>query len=417
MPAPVMARAFFRGDKIMARKREMQVIENEAPLPPSRINGDDPALYPPELFDPDAESAGLDSALQAVVTELAGRDDESKVTVFQLTVERGQKRESYLYECPAAEFTLEDLQASYGAGDYRVKVYGRQAGTNYRTIHANKRVAIGTPRAVARGTAGVPVAQSAPGAPLDVSRAVADALAAPLGALVNAIAALSARGNDRASVIAEMKGFAEIFGVMRPAAAAAPDPLAGLGMLKQMADLVQSLSASRAPLNDDGEISGNAVLYKGIETVANMIQAARGQAAPDAAALPAPDAAALPAPSIAALPAQSIEDTEMRLKVKMQMLLFLNAAKSNLDTDLYANLILEQAPDEIIDAFAAENWFEQLTQIEAGFLPHKTWCEKLRGEVLSGLTSDDAPATLPANDNLPASGSSLAASVKPDGNT
>jgi hypothetical protein len=38
-----------------------------------------------------------------------------------------------------------------------------------------------------------------------------------------------------------------------------------------------------------------------------------------------------------------------------------------------------------------------LTELEKGFEPFKTWCEKLRAEVLSGLTEEPDAATLPAN--------------------
>lgn len=91
-----------------------------------------------------------------------------------------------------------------------------------------------------------------------------------------------------------------------------------------------------------------------------------------------------------------------------QLAILVHAAKNDSDPDLYATLIYEQAPDEILDKLQSDKWFEELCALDPQFAPFRTWCEKVRGAVIAALnepggeegddlTDKPAAATVAAN--------------------
>lgn len=349
----------------------------------------------------------VDAALQGVMVELGERDDDAKVTVKRLSVENGVRKEQWLYECHPREFSVPTLQEYYGAGDYRITVYGRQEGSNYRVVHADKKLSIGEPRGGAKKSdafAGVPAPLPQPE---NLQRIVAESLTGPLTALTKAIAEMMPKQSGRAEVIGELTQLAGLMTTLR-GAEVAPDPFAMLD--RAIALMKTAAPASPAPLNEDGDISPNYILDKGIALVQTLMDAAKKPGAvPIAPALAAPAAHAAPVASIpksapiSAAP-EVPEDTSMKLALAMQLKFLLNAAVANSPTETYSALIYEQAPDDVIESLRGSDWFEKLCALEPGFAPFKPWAEKVRGEVLAELEADEAEAAAAELTGAPVSG-------------
>lgn len=398
--------------------RTIEVVGNvartkPAPKRPSEtVYVEVPEERPAHLFEFDADEPGayMDEALQGVLTDLGAVDEDAHVTVFRLIAEQGARKEVWLYQCHPKEFSIPQLQADFGPGDYRVKVYGKQQGSNYRVVHADKRLSIGEAR-------GAKKAEALSGAPVVTHdnaqvRELSAAVAAPINALVQALGQILPKQRD---AMADFRAFAEIMAIMRPpehAPAPASDPIA---MLERTMALI---TASRAanPIGEDGEVSNNALILSGINVLKDFLieardrgqlrsQPAERQLPPPAgtAARPEPMPAPRPAPRPAApVPAASSpEGDDMGLMMKMQIQLFLTAAKGDSDPQLYAGLIYEQAPDELLDKLAASNWWEELIKLDHRFAPYKAWCEQVRELVVQEMqqpSEDGEPVKLTPQD-------------------
>lgn len=370
----------------MAR-RQVQTIEQSPPIVD-------------ELFTPDENVSKL-------LIEQAGGAEDAVVKVYKCGgPQPGQRpgqgtiRDAWLYQCAPNEFDEELLQGGYGAGKYRLRMYGTRHDGNYGAI-LNKVLEIG-PLAPWKGNGST---LTAPGmgnvhvhaAPDSGAQAIAKALAEANAPLIQAIAAMMqhAGGSSRKEVIEEMRAMAEI---MRPAQA--PDPLGNLGGLTKVMELAKSFAGNGEAGGLTEESGPYAVLMKALETFGAMMQTAKEQAAGAHPALPAPASAApgaQPAPQPAAQPspAATAEDEQMETFLKMQLALFLNAAKAEGNPEIYAGLIVENAPEKLLDLMEAPTWFEELVKLAPDFTNHKPWCEQVRNIALEALketaTDDEAP--------------------------
>jgi hypothetical protein len=318
----------------------------------------------------------------------------------------GVRKDVWLFECHPKAFSVSDIQEHYGAGDYRVTVYGNQEGSNYKKIvHADKLVSIGDTRngkKPAAEIAGAP-ALAGLGNANELTRALTAAISEPLRALAGAMAGMMPKQTSRADVIAELAQMATLMQTMRGEAPAPVDPFLAL---ERAVTLMGNAKAGAAPiLGEDGEVSPNAVLAQGIALVREFFQAAkRDQSGAGGAinaqphpALAAPHAAPAPAVApVAPAPAASAEDAEMKLFLKMQTMMLLNAARNDGDPLTYAALIYEQAPEEILDKIVGDNWFAELCALDPQFSAFKPWCEKVRAEILAELNAPAEPDALTA---------------------
>jgi hypothetical protein len=363
------------------------------------------------LFD-DAPTDDIvvDAALSNVMTELGGRDAEAKVTISKITLENGVRKDAYLFECHPSDFSLQDVQESYGAGDYRIKVYGLQEGTNYKVIHASKRITIGLNRDQARGKSngssglgGVTV--NAQGG--EMAKAMADALAPFIGALAGM---MKQPAGGRRELLEELKMMAEI---VKPATPPQADPFSNLTGLTKVMELAKSFSGGGDSGGLTEESGPYAVLMKALETFGAMMQTAREQGAAiknENLQLSAPDpkpgasqTVRTSEPQPAAQPAANAENEQMETFLKMQLALFLNAAKAEGNPEIYAGLIVENAPEKLLDLMEAPTWFEELVKLAPDFANHKPWCEQVRNIALDALKETEEPAPAGKSENLPLS--------------
>jgi hypothetical protein len=332
-----------------------------------------PAEANPELFDAEGltDDAVVDGALAGVLEELGERDEQAKVSVYKYVLEAGVRREAFAFECTPAEFTLRDLQETYGPGDYRIRIFGLQSGSNYRVNHFNKRITIGPTRQAARAAAAAALTP-APAAALpaqpgaDIAKSITDSLAPILTGMMRMFEKFA--GGDRKAQLEELRAMREIF---LPAGAAPPaDPLAQARSLLELKKILGSDAGEAGPYN---------VIATALEQFAPLLTA-RLQPPAGARQLTyqADAGAGVAAPDAA----------HMNLMLTAQLAVFLNAAKNNLEPETYATLFFENAPDDLMEAIQKPGWFEALVALAPEFANYRPWCEQMRALVLGYLAAD-----------------------------
>lgn len=375
------------------RRRRAEVIE----VTPSRqVQRQAPPDDNPEDFFP------VDENIQRFLAKTGEGAEDAEVKVYRIggptsggggvagRVTPPQMRDEFLYKCAPDEFDESLLQASYGAGTYRIKLYGTNAAGNYG-IMVNKTLAIGALPSWKKNE--VLAAAAAAAAPAVVTREPNDT-AAIVTAITTALAPLLGKlgeggAQSRKAMLEEMQLMSAMF---RQPAAPSADPISQLGALLAL------VNQSRGNEITDPDAAPFQLIQKALDTFGPLLQQRQAAAAP--AALPAPAAKAA-----ATQPVQSEEEQVnliQRAALAGQLALLVNAAKMDADPDMYATLIFENAPDEVLAQLEAPMWFENLCQLEEGFKEFKPWCEKVRAALVAIIAEEkepDLPSTGKAGDN------------------
>lgn len=348
----------------------------------------DAALAP----DTDIESEPPNVALENVLAELSDGDG-AKVIVSRMEAQGGRGRKAYLFECQPSEFSLAEVQAHYGAGDYSIFVRGPKG------ICANRTISIGASREAARAPASAATVQAPPAA-------IHPEVKMMLEQQQRLLELVMARaGGGQTEAIANLKTFAEALGVVRPAQAvptAHADPLAQFGMFMKFMEQVQGLAKTQVPADADVD---TVLLSKGMDLVQGFFTAARDgnlpppgrtpPAAPALALVPPPQPAP-PAPAGAAVPLPPDEDEDMQM-LKAQMALVMRAAAHDADVETYAGVVFENLPDDMLDQLKSDTWLTALCVIEPRAVNYKPWFEKLRARVLEMLAEESDASSSPTD--------------------
>lgn len=368
-------------------RRQVQTIEQPA------------VIMPDELFRPDDNVTKL-------LIEQAGGAEDAVVKVYKCGgPQPGQRpgqgtiRDAWLYECAPQEFNEEQLQSSYGAGKYRLRMYGTRAQDgNYGGI-MNKVLEIGAaPAFRANGAASVGssgnVTVNTPGnGGSDIAKAIAETLAPILQSQAMMMQKLSEHlSGSKTQWLLELKAYRELLAPNVPANGA---PLDGL---KTILELTRSMNEDRI---DDPDAAPYKLLGKGIDVFQKLIEKAN---AANGGAQPAPALAAPAAETAAPAAANSSEEEMLKVLFDAQLKTFLDAAKeADDDYEFYATLLYKRAPDEFLDALKSETWFAQLCTMSPEFAPYQAWCAEVRKLVVEMLKDDEAPgdATLTVTADAP----------------
>lgn len=341
------------------------------------------------------EAPPPDAELDALLAQLGETGDSlAKVMVYRERVEGGRSRREFLYECPPSEFQLPALQETYGAGDYRVTVYG--TGSTGRTaILSNKLHSVGMSRAqiqqatLAAALPAAPAPALAPATdPAALAQVVAAALAQPLSALVETVRASQ---TSRGAMLGEMEALARILRPAEPSApviAPAAPPMVGPMETFRLAKEMAGFLSGRKP-DDDGDGAGG-VIEKALGAflaAMTAAQARQGQAQPVAAPIAPPAAPAQPVAPGASAAFEETEDDEVSLMLKLMLIA---AKRGDMDeAPAWGERVYEAAPDEMLEALALETWWQNLLAVAPAFGAYRPWCEKVREEVLR-LKAEDA---------------------------
>jgi len=319
-------------------------------------------------------------SLSEMLASLQGATS-SRITVYRVVKNQPQ---SYVFECDPASFSLDDLRDKYNGGEFRL--YVSKDGRLFK----NMRVVV-EPKQMPH------VDHMAPSSTgmADVLAVMRDGFAAQANALRDALAAARPAPTpfatmDLPAIITAISG---AVAALRPPTPATPDTSKAIDMFMQGLQLARELRDDAAPT--DNSIGGMLRDVLKSPIVAAAVQTAVQPQVPPPARLPNP-AAATPQPAQVshAKPAAPQPTPQPETQVLAYYLGFLvNKAKIGADPSLYAELVLDNVPDEQLTPMLqrGDALIDDLVAIHAPVADHREWFIKLLAEINDLLApSDDA---------------------------
>lgn len=340
---------------------------------------------PQSFFDPGQvgdEEISADLALRAALASIGESENDAKVIVYQ--IDEKTKKDVYLYDCSVTEFAasgLQEIQARYGAGEYRIRVYSPRGG-----VLTHRRISIGAPK--------TPVsAPIAPNPANDIAALLAQQQAMFMAGMREMIAAIKPAQNAQPSVAETISLITALQGMNAPRRETDP-----LDMLSKIIAIQRDIAP---PVNANGEIDSGAVILKAIDAFGKPLmemaaknagtapQVIQGAAVQNAPLVQNP---ALPAPTV-----QTPTQSEDEMKFAAMKFMIIHAAKSNADHYTYANNLLDFMGDETAAQFlGADNWREQLEALIPEAAQHRPWFEQVRKVALELLQPEEDDGTVTA---------------------
>lgn len=340
---------------------------------------DQPAVPAVTTPEPDPEPSPDASFIERLRAS-AGRQglDRLKVKVFRRV--KGSSDLEFCADYSPSEFEAGDLEAlrdAWGPGSYELRVIGPRG------------IAMRESVTLARREAG-PAQHPASSPQLDALAQVLAQLAQGQARIVEALSTRPDPGAQLRETLTLMAAMREAMGLDRPQAPAA-DPTAMLGSIvgavRQLREVSAELSPPAAPDTDNPMAL--------VPPILSLVQTAIERQGP---AQPQPQAPA-PMPQLtmpeslqpqAAPPAATDEDEPMQAILLRTMLARITSmAQRSHAPETAAELVLEYAPDELIAALEAPDWWETLQAVAPMLVAHRAWVELVRQKVLEGL--EDGP--------------------------
>lgn len=347
---------------------------------------------PPEDDDdteqehPDAGAAADDEvpagrppvdSLSEMLASLQGATS-SRITVYRVVKNQPQ---SYVFETDPAGFSLDDLRDKYNGGEFRLYVSkdGRLFKNMRVVVEPKQMPHLAEHMAPANGMS-------------DVLAVMRDGFAAQAAALREAMAAARPAPspfsmNDIPAIITSIAGAVT---ALRPAVAPAPaeSTSKAIDMFMQGLQLARELRDDSAPA--DNSIGGMLRDVLKSPIVAAAVQsAAQVPAQPQPARLPNPVAAQPSAPVSHAKPAATQPTPQPENQVLAYYLgMLVGKAKAGSDPSLYAELVLDNLPDEQLMPMLqrGDALIDDLIAIHAPVAEHREWFIKLLAEINDLLT-------------------------------
>lgn len=326
------------------------------------------------LPEPDVETD--DQALLRVLGSL-GNDDEAMVLIYR----QGQKYEdqTYIDECPPSEFRLSMLQEEpYNGGTFRIHV--RAAGK--AGFLANRKIKV------------QPKAQKVlPSGPDPIVTALAkmqeqqQLFMKEMAAMMQRPAGVQQSPMD---LLMQLKMLKELTG---PAVAPSP-AMDQIAMMKQVFNMAKEMSELSG---GGGEVDP---IMRGLEKFAlpflSTMQAHNAQQ--QQVMQPAAPAAPPPPPPAAPTQTEPAEEDENMMMLRYYIGQLIAKAAGGSDPGIYADLILDNAPDELIEQYILpEDWQARLVKIEPAVAQHAAWFAKMRDLIFTAWTELDPADTTAAS--------------------
>jgi len=92
------------------------------------------------------------------------------------------------------------------------------------------------------------------------------------------------------------------------------------------------------------------------------------------------------------------EPDMIKLLIRQYLPVFVNAARSHSNPDIYADMVLEQVPENLYPKLASwlnsPTWFQDITAIEKNVEFQAGWWNLLRTSILEGMTPEDAESNV-----------------------
>lgn len=354
-----------------------QTAQQAVPEQPATDAQDVQFTETPRVQIPESEVETDDQALMRVISQL-GSDDEAMVMIYR----QGTKYEEQIYidECPPSEFRLSMLQEEpYNGGTFRIHVRG-QGKTGFL---ANRKIKV-QPKAI----------KAAPAGPDPIVAALAQ-MQQQQQQFMKDMAAMMQRPavtqQSPMDLLMQMKMLKEL---TTPAVAPSP-AMDQMAMMKQMFNMAKELS----------ELSGNggadeSPILRGLEKFAlPFLSTMQAQNAQQAQAMQPAPAAAPPAPPPAApTTTEQAEEDENMMMLRYYIGQLIAKAAGGSDPGIYADLILDNAPDELIEQYILpDDWQARLVKIEPNVAQHSAWFAQMRDLIITAWTDIDGADTTAAS--------------------
>ena len=323
-------------------------------------------------------------ALDQLLTDLGG-DESAAVTVYRYSK---NTRPEYLFRCSAAEMSLDDLRDKYNGGTFRL--YIAKDGQ----LYSRKDIAIAAPLKI--------------GASLDTGGASTDMLGAlreigerqaqQLRDLLREMRPEPQQSVNLPELITAMGTF---MAAVRPEPAAPPPPApsAAVGMDSLLSVLMKGLELGRETAGGGGGDGGGVLglVRDALKSplIGNMVQAAAHaqqlQPAPQPQ-LPAAARIAMHAPQRAGQVPVSVPvptsqpEAEINAMQAGYLAQLVKKAKDGADPELYADVILDNVPeDQIRKLIARADAIDVLATVNADVRTYRPWFEALRACLCEAL--------------------------------
>jgi hypothetical protein len=386
-------------------------------------------ILPPEMgggiVSPDAvfyetgeEQEQEDEAIESAIAELGTSGSDAKINVYLLEPGKGS---AYVGAYDPSNFSIEDIQRTYGPGEYKIHV------RRGKTILKNKIIKIAAPK--------IPLVSA--GLPNQSIEKLAETMNAGFNGLtqmitqtVQAIAANHQPQKTTEEMLREMQLMKEILGPSNNAPHNDSNTLdmflRGVEFAKELAPRDSEVTTNELILEGVKHFGGAFAAMKQIQangaiphgampqapinnTPRNLAQQTQAPQIPINTQTPSPNVviekplADTPGPllsqnsgaisstesqegntmqaNLEPLLQQSVEQIDMMKTIAMQTLLA--NAKAGNDPETYANLALDMMGDEYCIAFAsAPDWFEKLCAQIPDAAPYRAWFEEMRDCIL-----------------------------------
>lgn len=385
-----------------ARARRTLTIPETPPLPAELMRDPDE-----RVDDYDAEPDEDQSPEDRVIELLQGADGEGRA---QVKVYRsGKSGTEYCGTYGAAEFeerNLDLIRENFGAGEYRILLYGplpsdpRRMGLRSKVV-----VRIAESRAPLLANPAAPRTSDL----AEVMRVMTEQNQQFQQTIVNALQSRPDPGAQLRETLGLMTAMREAMGLHTQ-----PQTKSTIG---EVVDAIRELKAVSGELGGDGakeKDTGENLVELAKPVIELVSQAMNERRAPvsESAPLPAIEVPAsirqpnpAPAPSQPEIPDMGLKD--LALVFVLQNLV--KMAEKNEDIEKGAEIVYEKLPDELIELMELPHWFEVLAQttqrVGIDIAPHQEWFTKVRDRTLAMFeedAQDEGDETAPLSADKPA---------------
>lgn len=340
---------------------------------------------PPTPAEPDS--------LQSLLSELAG-SATGKITVYRTGP---NQKQTYVFQCAPEAFSLDDLRDRFNGGDFRLYITRNGVLWKNMTVSVEPKQSGASPEAPPSSSDAVlAIMREGFQKQAEVMRELVMRTAAPPPPPASPLAGLN---------IPEMiTALATFMRTMAPAPAQAQNPDRAIDMLMKGIELAQSLKSEGG-----GEEPTMLGLLRDVikspmlaSAVAATVAQPQAQPRPQPRPQPQPGAPAIahqpqpaPAPSFAGetAPPAAPQETQpvMNPLLKQYLGLLVQKAATGADASLYADLVLDNLPDALLDQLlnAQPTTVDYLISIEPNVAPHREWFQSMIDTIILALAPED----------------------------
>lgn len=345
------------------------------------------AMPPPDVDEPDdgSDNEPEMTAAERVAMMLRGlddADDKATVRVYKVLEDSKFGALGWCRVYTPQEFEqsgLDLIRDEFGPGKYQIRLYGPRPGSNQFSCRARETVEI---------------VKTEPKSAAAIDPALAQILSR-MNEKLDAVAAA-----PRVDPTEQLKQTLSLMTMMREAMGmnqTQPQPPSQSNMIADLLKTVQAMRTIREeiepPQVPDDPLA--AVLPKVIDLVsaATQHQPQQNPAAPLPALTVPPSFAAAPSQQQPQAQPQAQPETEdeMQLMFRAAVALLNRRAAENSDVEESAEMVYENAPDELFAVLHRDNWFELLTEVAPSVKPFRDWYSRVRDAVLKIEAEESEP--------------------------